>query len=486
MQNAAKKRILTVILSCVFTVIAVAFPFLSVFITGLCLPAQYSETYYGELAQMYKKLESTEGKKIVVLGNSNVAFGVDSALAQKLLNEAGLEYSVCNFGLYGALGTKMTCELAYSQIKKGDIVIFTPELYAQSLSTYFSAEEAWYALDGDMGLYGAFPSGTKSALAGGYFAYTSKKFSLYRSGKSAQGSGVYAKSSFDANCDLKNYPRPHNVMDGGSDKNNPVTFDKSLFSAEFISYINAFAEKIIGRGAEIYYSFAPMNADAISFGELEKAEDFYDFLNGALGFKIISNIGDYILEKEWFYDSNFHLNQSGMTVRTVKLVNDIKTELGNSTKTDCALPEKPVIPDAGFEGEGDNSDADKFEYRLDGSYYTVVGLTEVGKAAKELVIPCQVDGVYVKAFLPLVFFDNKNIEKVTVQENIHTLSNGSFLGCTNLKSIVLKHSEPADISVGYELLDGTANCTIFVPEASLGKFENNYFWGRYARQLRGY
>ena len=97
-----------------------------------------------------------------------------------------------------------------------------------------------------------------------------------------------------------------------------------------------------------------------------------------------------------------------------------------------------------------------------------------------------VDGVYVKAFLPLVFFDNKNIEKVTVQENIHTLSNGSFLGCTNLKSIVLKHSEPADISVGYELLDGTANCTIFVPEASLGKFENNYFWGRYARQLRGY
>ena len=143
MQNAAKKRILTVVLSCVFTVIAVAFPFLSVFITGLCLPAQYSETYYGELAQMYKKLESTEGKKIVVLGNSNVAFGVDTALAQKLLNEAGLEYSVCNFGLYGALGTKMTCELAYSQIKRGDIVIFTPELYAQSLSTYFSAEEPW-------------------------------------------------------------------------------------------------------------------------------------------------------------------------------------------------------------------------------------------------------------------------------------------------------------------------------------------------------
>ena len=44
-----------------------------------------------------------------------------------------------------------------------------------------------------------------------------------------------------------------------------------------------------------------------------------------------------------------------------------------------------------------------FEYRLDGSYYTVVGLTEKGRNAEELIIPYQVDGIYVKAFLPLVF-----------------------------------------------------------------------------------
>lgn len=166
-MKTVNKKILTIVLSCLFTVVAVAVPFLTVFITGVSLPSQYSSTYYGELAGMYRKLEKTEGKKIIVLGNSNVAFGMDSALAQDLLKEAGLDYNLCNFGLYGALGTKMMCELAVSQISEGDIVIFTPELFFQSLSLYFSAEEAWYALDSDMVLYGKFSSESKSLLAGG-------------------------------------------------------------------------------------------------------------------------------------------------------------------------------------------------------------------------------------------------------------------------------------------------------------------------------
>lgn len=485
MSKTVKKRIITIVLSCLFAVAAVAVPFLSVFIAGVCTPSQYSQTYYGELAEMYDKLKNTDGKKIVVLGNSNVAFGVDSALAEKLLNEAGIDYGVCNFGLYGALGTKMMCELALSEIKKGDIVIFTPELFSQSLSTYFSAEEAWYALDSDMKIFNGFSAGTKSLLVGGYIGYTAKKLALYNSGDAAQGSGVYAKSSFDGNCDLKNYPRAYNVMENGYDSDTPITFDNSLFSSDFVSYINGFAGKINKKGAQIFYSFAPMNAAAITANDAVKTDSFYKFLDGALDFKIISDIDDYVMESEWFYDSNFHLNDSGMTVRTVKLVNDIKTELGNSSKTQCALPEKPVAPDENVSGEGDNSHADMFEYRSDGNYYTVVGLTEAGKAATELIIPYQVNGIYVKAFLPQVFSDNKNIEKVTVQENIRTLSNGSFYGCDNLKSIVLKHSDPADIRVGYELLSGAENCTVYVPKDSLSKFENNYFWSRYAKRLQG-
>ena len=174
-----------------------------------------------------------------------------------------------------------------------------------------------------------------------------------------------------------------------------------------------------------------------------------------------------------------------MKVRTVRLVNDIKNQFGNTTKTDYPLPDKPVLPDTDVTGEGDNSHADMFEYRLDGSYYTIVGLTEEGRKKEDLIIPYQVNGIYVKAFLPLVFFDDKNIRSVTVQENIGTLPNGSFVGCDNLKKIVLKHTEPSQITVGYGLLNGTSSA-IYVSEASVSAFKNNYFWGRYAKQLQGY
>ena len=79
------------------------------------VPKQYTQTYYGALSVLYSQLKETDSKKIVIIGNSNVAFGVDSALAEELLKDAGIDYSVRNFGLYGALGTKMMCELAYDK-----------------------------------------------------------------------------------------------------------------------------------------------------------------------------------------------------------------------------------------------------------------------------------------------------------------------------------------------------------------------------------
>ncbi len=487
MEKAKGRRIAAIFFVCLFVIFAVCIPFAGIYMAGRLIPPQYSETYYGALSDLYSRLKETQGKKIVVLGNSNVAFGVDSALAERLLREGGLDYSVCNFGLYGSLGTKMMCELAYEEIGAGDVVIFTPELFAQSLSTYFSAEEAWYALDGDASMFGAFPKSTREKLAAGYIGYVAKKFALYESGEPASGSGVYARSSFDGHGDLKNYARRNNIMPGGVDENNPILFDRALFSAEFVDFINAYAESLEEKGAAMYYSFAPMNAGAIPFGERGKAEAFYDSVAEKLQFPIISNIEDYILESEWFYDSNYHLNESGMQVRTVQLVNDVKNRFGNTTKTDYVLPDKPVLPDESVEGEGDNRDADMFEYRLDGSYYTVVGLTEAGRAAEELIIPYQVDGIYVKSFLPVVFFDDKNLKSITIQENIHTISNGSFLGCDNLERIVLRHIEPSEISVGYELLSGVpGTCRIYVPKSALSEFENNYFWGRYAKQTEGY
>lgn len=81
-------------------------------IVGFATPPQCSATYYAVLGDMYTRLKNTDGKKIVIIGTSSVAFGVDSALMESELALAGENYSVVNFGLYGALGTKVMLDLS--------------------------------------------------------------------------------------------------------------------------------------------------------------------------------------------------------------------------------------------------------------------------------------------------------------------------------------------------------------------------------------
>ncbi|MGN0813792.1 MAG: hypothetical protein ACI4MH_00995 [Candidatus Coproplasma sp.] len=484
-MKKAKSRLPQIIAAVIVTVALTVVPFVSVFLAGVLTPPQYTQTYYGELSAMYARLKNTTGKKVIIIGNSNVAFGVDSALAEELLKEGGLDYSVCNFGLYGALGTKMMLDLSSGCVSEGDIVIFSPEIIEQSLSLYFSAEEAWYALDGDMSMFSAFDSQTRGQLAGGFFGYVAKKFGLYTDGAPASPSGVYASSSFDEHCDLKNYDRSHNVMDGGVDLNNPVYFDTAYFTQDFVDYVNAYYSEIKSVGAEMYYSFAPVCRQSVDGQSLESLDEFYLFVEECFDFTVISSIEDSLMDSGWFYDSNHHLNEAGMTVRTVNLVNDIKNQLGNTTKTEVVLPEMPVIPQPGTEGEGDNSCADCFTYEREGNYYVITGLTEKGGSAERLVVPYQVDGLYVKSFLPSVFAGNRNIRSVTVQQNIRTVYDGSFDGCTNMQELFFEHESPSDISVGYNLLKGTS-CRIYVHRQALSAFKNDYFWGSYADKLYAY
>lgn len=463
----------------------VMIPFLFLIIAGIAMPPQYGETYYGELSDMYRRLADTEGKKIVIIGNSSVPFGVNSALCEELLQAGGEDYSVCNFGLYGALGTKMMLDLSKDCLKEGDIVVFAPELTEQTLSLYFSAREAWYGLDGDMGLFWKFQGEDRKKLAGNYFDYVSRKYQLYSSGKAAEPSGIYAHGSFDARGDLTAAGWEYNVMQDGADANNPIVLSSSLYSGDFIAYVNAYAADLSKKGVRMFYSFPPMNRDALQEADPDRIEEFYSFVRESFDFPIMSDIDSRIMEKEFFYDSNYHLNEAGMLHYTAALVEDLKNQLGNSSKTAIILPEKPVIPDESIEGEGDNSCADCFTYRREGNYYVLDGLTPAGMERSELTVPYQVNGLYVKGFDSSLFAGNETIQEITLQENISSVSGSSFDGCRRLKKIILTHSSPSSLSVGYFFLEGT-NAKIYIRQEHVNSFINDYFWGYYEQKIVGY
>ena len=452
---------------------------LALIVTDLVIPRQFDDTYYGELREMYQKLTTTEGKKIVIIGTSSVAFGVDSALLTQELNDCGLDYTVCNFGLYGTLGTKVMLDLSREHIGQGDIVILAPELDSQVMSLYFSGSEVWYAIENDFAMFCAIPD--KGSLMGSYAEYVAQKLSYFQSGK-PEGSGVYAKASFDENCDLRHADRSYNIMTGGYDPNNRITFSTELLDEEYIDDLNEYYREISSRGAQMWYSFAPMNEASVT-SDQEEIDRFCDKLLNAIDFELLGDPYASIYEKEWFYDSNFHLNQAGMICRTLQLADEIKTKFGVTESCATQLPERPEMPELEIGEEEADVDTDCFVFEEQEDGYAIIGLTEKGREAVALVIPGQYEGEPVISISQGVFSAAAGLEEVTVSKTVTVLNDGIFAGCNGLQRIILRQQDPTKISVGQNLLDGVENCKIYVPAEGLGSYQVNYFWSHYSGAL---
>lgn len=450
------------------------------------VPSQFDETYYGELASMYQKLKNTKGKKIVLLGNSNIAFGVNSALLQEELGYDQLDYEVCNFGLYGSIGTKAMLELSKPYIQKDDIVIFSPELYQQPLSLYFSAKEFLYSLDSDFSMLLDISDEEKKEVFGNLYSYNQEKLKYATSSKPT-GTTTYTKASFDENCDMTRLNRTGNQMPDYYDSNNPITFDSSLFTQDFVDYVNNYYKDISSRGASMYYSYAPMNSAAIKTNWMNVSL-FHDDLINLFDFKMLSSPYNYILDKAWFYDSNFHLNTPGMTYRTLNLASDIKNEFGLNTPLHTSYPETPALPEIeeADDPNADDSFVDDFEYTLNEDYYIITGLKEEASTKKDIVIPYHYNNKKIKSFSSNVFKGNSNIEHITIQKNIKILKDYSFDNCTNLQDIKLLQTNPDRLSVGFYFLNNTTTAKILVQKDSLDEFTSHYFWGHYAGRYETY
>ena len=79
---------------------------------------EYEQEYTAGLIEKVEKLENTKGPKIVLIGNSNLAFGINS---EKIEEEMGMP--VINMGLHGGLGNVFAEEMAKINVEAGDIYV---------------------------------------------------------------------------------------------------------------------------------------------------------------------------------------------------------------------------------------------------------------------------------------------------------------------------------------------------------------------------
>ena len=414
------------------------------------LPPVYEETFLGELRHKLERLRETPGKRIVIIGGSSAAFGIDSAMIERELPK----YAAVNMGMYAGLGSRVLLDLCAGQIREGDIVLLCPEPEKGSLSGIPDAGYLWQASDGAFGMLLQLSPEEKTlrSLAGTFPEFAATKLRCFLSGDSVHPDGIYRRDSFDAYGDIVNPLCSRNILPEEYDPNNPVSFSGSLLEEAFWDAAKRFARKMENRGARVWYRLCPVNKLAVSLEGT--ADTFCRELRNRTGIPVAGDPGKCVMDPEWFFDTNFHLNQAGKKVYTTQLVRDLKAMLGDSSPTEdeTVTPPKTLASDVqpAADREG-GTPADDPDVRINAQMYA----------------------------------GDREITFVDIPETVRWIEDGAFEGCTSLKRIRLHSMQPSAIIVGTELLRGTT-AYLEVPEESLSAYRTDYRFSIYADRIRSY
>lgn len=402
-------------------------------ICGFGLPVQFGDTFMGELKSKYERLKETSGKRIVLVGGSGVAFDCDSAL----MDDFFPSYEIVNFGMYAGLGTKAVMDLSENYIHEGDIVILSPEQSEQTFSDYFNGEYMWQAADGAFGMLRDLKSENFEAMLGNFPRFALEKLNYVMKGQKPQTDSIYQKKSFNTYGDIELDTCRENILPNGYDVNQKVRFTEDVVQPEFMDYMNDWTKRLEKKGAVVWYRYCPVNK--LSVEDMDDLAAYDVFLRQKLDFPVIGNPENSLMEAEWFFDTNFHLNQPGKEVNTVQLIRDMKAMLGDDRAVTVELPEKP------HRTWGEVSAETRIWTAKDSETY-------------------------------------QGEETIVIPENVTQIEDYAFSNCAGLKQIVLEQKDPSKCIVGQHLLDGTG-AEILVPQMSVDSYKRNYFWSVYAGRI---
>jgi hypothetical protein len=276
---------------------------------------QYLNNYQAALIDKNERLCSIEGPKIVLVGNSNLAFGIDSAAIEEAFG-----MPVVNMGMHGGVGNPFNEQAALQNVCPGDIVILSYSNFNDG-DVIKNQELAWITIENHPALWRYIRLKDWPAMIKAYPTYLKDCLNLWSQGIGNQDSGdAYSRLQFNEYGD-NIYDRPQLVPETDfSEVHIPEIGDDT------IARINGLNQQLQEQGATLLMTAYPIPISEYT-PEREEYEAFSDRIEDALDFPLISRYEDYMMEQELFYNTYLHLNNEGAKVRTELLIQDLQNYL---------------------------------------------------------------------------------------------------------------------------------------------------------------
>jgi hypothetical protein len=284
----------------------------------LAPPMPLRTCYLAGTIEKHKLIAEVPSPRVILVGGSNVAFGLDGEYLQK-----NLGVPVINMGLHGGLGLRYSLDEVVPYIKAGDVFILSPE--------YPQFDEP----DGDLTLLQllqVYPRGLQyialeniAAFPRAFLQMSQFKRNWWgrRGFKSPAYDPVYNRAAFNANGDVishlsrltpphANFPKELRLL-GATDSSCPT-----------IIALNKFQQICADRGATVFFAFPAVISDYY-----RQTENFSNIklldtnLRRHTSLIVLGTPGDNAYPPNDFFDAINHLTKGPRFERTKRLLVDL-------------------------------------------------------------------------------------------------------------------------------------------------------------------
>lgn len=297
------------------------------------LPPVYSGSYYATFADKFDRLLSLgDRRKIVLFSGSSARFGYDS----EKIDAAFGNFDVVNMGVFAYTNALPQLELILTCVGEGDVLLHSPEFDAaqrQFCTTanldgaFFNMIEANYDILPllDLRQYGQVFTAF-SAYLDSREGMEPRGYALSPSDFDEDG-GPVDTPSYNKYGDYILY-RP-NAVDESPIYGLPVDYTvRSFPQSAFIDPLNREYRRFLGKGVEVYFTYAPRNRLAISEDstlEARKALDAY--FHETLCVPVLGDIEDSLVSGVYLYGTDNHLSTEGVALRTQDIIAELAAQL---------------------------------------------------------------------------------------------------------------------------------------------------------------
>jgi hypothetical protein len=273
--------------------------------------------YFAGSRLQLELLKNTPSPRIILVGGSNVSFGLDAELMQRTLG-----IPVINDGLHAGLGIAPLRELE-EYLRPGDIVIISLEYNMFSYRNIMEGDRAflsdWIEYSPRRIRYLSDPWNERPAI---YATMLQRKVNrevnrFLFGGSLDETRSVFVGTKYNANGDFVGHleeesTRPRKIPS--------VPYLAPTLQNHIFIFLDRFDQVARRKGAQVYFEPPASRRTNCEITGAQVMARFFNTFRKKLSIPMLTPLDEVCMPDKYFFDTPYHLNAQGRQLRTQRLI----------------------------------------------------------------------------------------------------------------------------------------------------------------------